>query len=95
MADVAQQIFHSARTWHDEDISKQIRPNLDCVHMLTQLHSDGSASFDGDRRIGNIDTVIYCTGYEYKYPFLEHLHLISTGAILVMALIELKLSSVV
>ena len=94
MAEVAQQVFHSARTWHDNDISKHIRPNLERVHMLTQLQSDGSASFDGRRRIRNIDTIIYCTGYEYKYPFLKHLHLISTGAILGKALIGLNIPSV-
>ena len=47
--------------------------------MLTQLHSDGSASFSGGRRVNDIDSVIYCTGYKYKYRLLEHLNLVRTG----------------
>lgn len=88
MADVAGQVLHSARTWQDADISRHMRPNMERVPMLTQLHSDGSASFSNGRRISGIDTVMYCTGYKYKYPFLEHLHLISTGALLLLILVQ-------
>ena len=47
--------------------------------MLTHLSADASASFSDGQSIGNIDSVIYCTGYQYKYRCLEHLNLISTG----------------
>ena len=47
--------------------------------MLTHLSPDASASFVNGQSIGDIDSVIYCTGYQYKYRFLEHLDLISTG----------------
>ena len=84
VADAAGQVYHSARTWSDTDISKQMRPNLERVPMLAQLHSDGSASFSNGRRIDRIDSVIYCTGYKYKYRLLEHLDLIRTGALLLL-----------
>ena len=84
VADAAGQVYHSARTWSDTDISKQMRPNLERVPMLAQLHSDGSASFSNGRRIDRIDSVIYCTGYNYKYRLLEHLDLIRTGALLLL-----------
>ena len=60
---------------------------MERVPMLTQLHSDGSASFSNGRRISGIDTVMYCTGYKYKYPFLEHLNLISTGRLLLLLIL--------
>jgi len=65
---------------------------MERVPMLTQLHSDGSASFSNGRRISGIDAVMYCTGYKYKYPFLEHLNLISTGALLLLILVLLRTS---
>lgn len=85
VADVAGRVFHSARTWAEADVSKQMRPNVERVPMLTELHADGSASFAGGQRIGGIDAVIYCTGYRYKYRFLEHLNLITTGLLLHLA----------
>lgn len=80
VADVAGRVFHSARTWSDADISKRVRANLERLPMLTQLHADGSASFSDGRRVDRVDSVIYCTGYKYKYRMLEHLKLIETGA---------------
>ena len=79
VADVAGRVFHSARTWSDADISKRVRANLERLPMVTQLHADGSASFCDGSSIDRIDSVIYCTGYKYKYRLLEHLHLIETG----------------
>ena len=79
VADVAQRVFHSARTWGSHDYSEHAKPNLERVPMLTHLSPDASASFGDSQSISNIDSVIYCTGYQYKYRFLEHLNLISTG----------------
>ena len=76
---MADWVLHSARTWSDADISKETRPNLERLPVPTQLHPDGSASFSGGRRVYNIDSVIYCTGYKYKYRLLEHLDLVRTG----------------
>ena len=72
-------MYHSARTWSEAEISKRMRPNLERMPMLTQLHADGSASFSDGRSVDKIDSVIYCTGYKYKYRLLEHLNLIRTG----------------
>ena len=79
VADVAWRVFHSARTWGSNDYDGQAKPNLERVPMLTHLRPDGSASFSNGHSIINIHSVIYCTGYIYKYGFLEHLNLISTG----------------
>ena len=79
VADVAQRVFHSARTWRSSDYSEQAKPNLERVPMLTHLSPDAGASFCDGQSIRHIDSVIYCTGYQYKYRFLEHLNLISTG----------------
>ena len=79
VADVAQRVFHSARTWGSNNDPEQTKPNLERVPMLTHLSPDASASFGDGQSISNIDSVIYCTGYQYKYRFLEHLNLISTG----------------
>ncbi|CAL5222037.1 g4330 [Coccomyxa viridis] len=78
VADAAGQVYHSARTWSEAEISKRMRPNLERMPMLTQLHADGSASFSDGRSVDKIDSVIYCTGYKYKYRLLEHLNLIRT-----------------
>lgn len=79
VADVAQRVFHSARTWGSNNDPEQTKSNLERVPMLTHLSPDASASFGDGQSISNIDSVIYCTGYQYKYRFLEHLNLISTG----------------
>ena len=79
VADVAQRVFHSARTWGSNNDPEQTKPNLERVPMLTHLSPDASASFGDGQSISNIDSVIYCTGYQYKYRFSEHLNLISTG----------------
>ena len=84
MADAAGHVFHSARTWSDADISKQMRPNLERLPMLTLLHADGSASFSDGRTVDRLDSVIYCTGYKYKYRLLEHLNFIRTGVLLLL-----------
>jgi len=40
VAKVAGHVFHSARTWQEADISKQMQSELECVPILTQLHPD-------------------------------------------------------
>jgi NAD(P)-dependent dehydrogenase (short-subunit alcohol dehydrogenase family) len=37
---------------------------------LAELHADGSASLADGSRIPGVDVVMYCTGYEYDFPFL-------------------------
>jgi hypothetical protein len=40
--------------------------------MLSALSPDGRATFaDGSASDGPVDAVVYCTGYRYRFPFLE------------------------
>ena len=55
--------------------------------MLARLGSDGSAHLVGGSFVEALDTVIYCTGYQYRYSFLERTGLLSTGTKGLFALI--------
>ncbi len=79
IADVADYVYHSARTWGSQLSEPLTRPNLQRVPLLTSLGSDSSAEFSDGLVTENVDAVVYCTGYKYKYPFLEGTGLISTG----------------
>ncbi|KAL0020530.1 hypothetical protein WJX79_005454 [Trebouxia sp. C0005] len=74
IADVASHVFHSARSFQESTP----RDNITRVAMLTELSSDGVALFQDGTQIANIDAVIYCTGYQYAYPFLEGTGLVTS-----------------
>ncbi|DBA97633.1 TPA: Flavin-containing monooxygenase FMO GS-OX5 [Trebouxia sp. C0006] len=74
IADVACHVFHSARSFQESTP----RDIITRVAMLTELSSDGMASFQDGTQIANIDAVIYCTGYQYAYPFLEGTGLVTS-----------------
>lgn len=40
------------------------------VPMVTRLLSDGTAVFEDGSSL-RVDAVVYCTGYRYRFPFLE------------------------
>ena len=79
IADVAEHVYHSARTWGGQISEPLARPNLQRLPLLTRLGSNGSAEFSDGLVAENVDAVVYCTGYKYKYPFLDSTGLISTG----------------
>ncbi|DBA84429.1 TPA: hypothetical protein ACH3X1_006062 [Trebouxia sp. C0004] len=74
IADVASQVFHSARSFQQSTP----RDTITRVAMLTELSSAGIASFQDGTQIANIDAVVYCTGYQYAYPFLEGTGLVTS-----------------
>ena len=41
-------------------------------YNIDRFHSDGSIDTVDGKRIENIDVVIYCTGYEYSFPFFKN-----------------------
>ena len=45
---------------------------------MTGLTSQGEALFAG-RQTLKVDSIVYCTGYQYSFPFLEGTGLVSTG----------------
>ncbi|PNH03044.1 Flavin-containing monooxygenase FMO GS-OX-like 4, partial [Tetrabaena socialis] len=73
----AERVLLSARSWQAAGWAEEEAPygpggNIHRYPMVSELHADGSASFEGGRRYeGRIDTVIYCTGYSYSFPFLR------------------------
>lgn len=75
IADVASHVFHSARSFQESTP----RETITRVAMLTELSSDGVASFQDGTQTANIDAVIYCTGYQYAYPFLEGSGLVTSN----------------
>ena len=79
IANVALHVYHSARAWDKPQNELQTRPNLQRVPMLARLGSNGSADFSGGISADSVDAVVYCTGYQYTYPFLKRTGLISTG----------------
>jgi hypothetical protein len=38
---------------------------------LVELHDDGYATLADGTRLPGVDTVMYCTGYDYSFPFLQ------------------------
>lgn len=41
--------------------------------MPTSLGKDGTVTFSDGQHVENVDTVMYCTGYLYTFPFLENI----------------------
>jgi hypothetical protein len=37
---------------------------------VVELHADGCATLADGTRLPGVDTVMYCTGYDYSFPFL-------------------------
>ena len=47
------------------------RDNISLSPPITSLEGGATAVLSGEGRIEDIDTLIYCTGYEYRLPFLD------------------------
>ncbi|XP_022885168.1 flavin-containing monooxygenase FMO GS-OX-like 9 [Olea europaea var. sylvestris] len=73
LVDVAKEIHLSAKSLDiSEGLSKVISKydNLHLHPQIDSLHEDGRVLFiDGSWLIA--DTIIYCTGYSYSFPFLD------------------------
>jgi hypothetical protein len=50
--------------------------------MLQELRPDGAAVLLDGQVVQGIDAVVYCTGYKYSFPWLQHLELLQTGGAL-------------
>lgn len=74
VAAVGSHVYHSARSFE----KSTPHGNITRVPMLTELAQDSTATFQDGTRIHNIDAVIYCTGYQYAYPFLEGTGLVTS-----------------
>ena len=56
----------------------QPRHNLQRMPWIKDLTSSGEALLEGGRKIP-VDSIVYCTGYKYSFPFLEGSGLVETG----------------
>ncbi|XP_047311670.1 flavin-containing monooxygenase FMO GS-OX-like 9 [Impatiens glandulifera] len=74
LVDVAKEVYLSVKSLHQisQGLSKVIskHPNLHLYPQIEALEEDGRVFFmDGSWVIA--DTIIYCTGYSYSFPFLD------------------------
>ncbi|KAG2443029.1 hypothetical protein HYH02_009444 [Chlamydomonas schloesseri] len=72
----AARVLLAARSWKNEAWGADAAPygpanNIYRYPMVSELHADGSVTFEGGRREGPIDAIIWCTGYKYSFPFLR------------------------
>ncbi|XP_022736309.1 flavin-containing monooxygenase FMO GS-OX-like 9 [Durio zibethinus] len=73
IVEVAKEVYISARSLDiTEGLSKVISKhhNLHLHPMIESLHEDGRVQFE-DGSFVIADTIIYCTGYSYTFPFLD------------------------
>ena len=77
IAQGARTVYHTARTWPTAEV-QQPRGNLHRMPWVTGLTTRGEALFAG-RQALQVDSVVYCTGYQYSFPFLEGTGLVSAG----------------
>lgn len=75
-----QRVYLSARAWQNpawgrpeaQDVPIAPHTNLFRAAFISELHGDGTVSFeDGRRTPGPVDAVLWCTGFEYSFPFLQ------------------------
>ena len=45
--------------------------NVTWVSTTTKVLPDGRVCFDGSSEAARVDTIIFCTGYEYQFPFIN------------------------
>ena len=74
---MAKVVYHTARTWITAEVM-QPRSNVHKMPWIKELTNSGKAVFEGGKRVP-IDSVVYCTGYKYSFPFLEGSGLVETG----------------
>jgi hypothetical protein len=94
VADHAAFVYHSARSWPSNgppagraatgaggapDAPFESRPNIERVRVVEALAADGGVRLAGGRELRGVDAVVWCTGYNYRFEFLEHLDLVQTG----------------
>ncbi|KAK9808000.1 hypothetical protein WJX73_002005 [Symbiochloris irregularis] len=68
IASVATQVIQCARSWASGP-NVVLPPNLTRSPMVARLTKDGRSIFE-DGKEWQPDSIVYCTGYKYAYPFL-------------------------
>lgn len=80
------QVFFSARPlrfgklridWENSDAGTGERHNIYKRHVIASLGQDGSVTFADGTKEENIDSVLFATGYQFNFPFLDKSGVIS------------------
>ena len=77
IAQVAKTVYIAARSFPYDDIPEALS-NMHKLPWIESLQKDGSVLLTDGQTV-QPDSIIYCTGYKYAYPFLDKANLISTG----------------
>ncbi len=77
-AGLSLQVYLCARSWQNPAWATETVPfghkhNIWRRPVPTRLAKDGSVTFSDGQRVEKVDTVMYCTGYLYTFPFLENI----------------------
>ena len=72
------QVYLCARSWQNPAWATETVPfghqhNIWRRPVPTSLAKDGSVTFSDGQRVEQVDSVMYCTGYLYTFPFLENI----------------------
>lgn len=70
------QVYLCARSWQNPAWAKESKPfgaqnNIYRRPVPSKLGKDGSVTFTDGQHVDRVDTVMYCTGYLYSFPFLR------------------------
>ena len=74
---MAAAVYLTARSFMYEGIPESPN-NMHRMPWVDKLQSDGTVLFESGQTL-RPDSIIYCTGYRYTYPFLAKTGLVSTG----------------
>ena len=72
------QVYLCARSWQNPDWAKETTPfghqhNIWRRPVPSHLGKNGSVTFTDGQHVPHVDTVMYCTGYLYTFPFLDNI----------------------
>lgn len=78
IAEVAEKVYLCARSWQNPAWATETVPfghqhNIWRRPVPASLAKDGSVTFSDGQRVEKVDSVMYCTGYLYTFPFLENI----------------------
>ena len=73
IATKAKNVYLSAKTWQNAEWGSNptISENLFRKPNVKALLQNGSMEFEDGTIVENVDSIVYCIGYEYDFPFLD------------------------
>ena len=76
------QVYLSDESQTGPPQQEQLRPNFTWCSRVSRLHPDGSIELACSTILDPVDTILFCTGYDYHFPFLNNNHGTTTPATL-------------